>query len=367
MKPSILCILHLPPPIHGAAVIGQYLHDSKSFNDTFDCHFINLTTADSLQDIGKGSFRKLWTYAKLLFNIAKSTKRYRPKLVYITPNTKGIGFYKDFIVIQLVKLSRRKIIVHFHNKGVEERQGKAFDNFLYKRFFNGIKVILLAKSLFQDIKKYVPMEDVYICPNGIASPLDEINISQHHTNTPKLLFLSNLLIAKGVFTLLDALKKLKDCNCHFTCNLIGGETTEINSEKINQEILSRGLNHNVFYKGSKYGKDKEEEFAAANIFVFPTHSDCFPLVLLEAMQHKLPCISTIEGGIPNIIDDGKTGFVVLKKDPDVLANKIKYLLDHPEERRIMGENGYKKYEQQFTLSHFENNIIRCLTKELFNN
>lgn len=171
MKPSILCILHLPPPIHGAAVIGQYLHDSKSFNDTFDCHFINLTTADSLQDIGKGSFRKLWTYAKLLFNIAKSTKRYRPKLVYITPNTKGIGFYKDFIVIQLVKLSRRKIIVHFHNKGVEERQGKAFDNFLYKRFFNGIKVILLAKSLFQDIKKYVPMEDVYICPNGIASPL----------------------------------------------------------------------------------------------------------------------------------------------------------------------------------------------------
>ena len=50
MKPSILCILHLPPPIHGAAVIGQYLHDSKSFNDTFDCHFINLTTASKTSE-----------------------------------------------------------------------------------------------------------------------------------------------------------------------------------------------------------------------------------------------------------------------------------------------------------------------------
>lgn len=54
MKPRILFILHLPPPVHGAAMMGQYIHDSKVINERFDCHYINLTTAKTLQDIGKG-------------------------------------------------------------------------------------------------------------------------------------------------------------------------------------------------------------------------------------------------------------------------------------------------------------------------
>ena len=55
--------------------------------------------------------------------------------------------------------------------------------------------------------------------------------------------------------------------------------------------------------------------------LFPTfyHNECFSLVLLEAMEHGLPCISTTEGGIPGIVDDGKTGFLVPKHDVAVLA------------------------------------------------
>lgn len=46
--------------------------------------------------------------------------------------------------------------------------------------------------------------------------------------------------------------------------------------------------------------------------MFPTyyHNECFPLVLLEAMQHGLPCISTNEGAISDIVDDGVTGYIV---------------------------------------------------------
>ena len=57
------------------------------------------------------------------------------------------------------------------------------------------------------------------------------------------------------------------------------------------------------------------------------HNECFPLVLLEAMEHGLPCISTTEGGIPGIVDDGKTGFLVPKHDVAVLADKILLLLN----------------------------------------
>ena len=49
-KSNILFIMHMPPPVHGAAMMGKYIHDSKLINSTFDCHYINLTIAKSLQD-----------------------------------------------------------------------------------------------------------------------------------------------------------------------------------------------------------------------------------------------------------------------------------------------------------------------------
>ena len=73
--------------------------------------------------------------------------------------------------------------------------------------------------------------------------------------------------------------------------------------------------------GRKYEKEKEETFAKADIFAFPTYynNECFPLVLLEAMQHSLPVVSTFEGGIPDIVDEGEAGFLVAQKNAEKLV------------------------------------------------
>lgn len=167
MKPTILFILHLPPPVHGAAMMGKYIHDSKLINTAFDCHYINLTTAKNLQDIGKGGIGKLWKFICLLVRIHKEVKSKNPQLVYVTPNACGGAFYKDFVVVQMLKHMGCKVVVHYHNKGVAARQDNFFDNVLYKHFFKGLKIILLAETLYHDIKKYVKRNDVYVCPNGI--------------------------------------------------------------------------------------------------------------------------------------------------------------------------------------------------------
>jgi len=98
------------------------------------------------------------------------------------------------------------------------------------------------------------------------------------------------------------------------------------------------------------------------VFVFPTfyHNECFPLVLLEAMQHHLPCISTTEGGIPGIIDDKETGFLIEKHDFHTLADKLEYFIEHPQESERMGENGYRKFQDKFTLRKFEESMVDIL-------
>lgn len=74
MRPTILFILHMPPPVHGASMMGKYIHDSRVMNEAFDCHYINLTTAKNLADIGKVGLRKLIQFAQLLSRIYKEVK-----------------------------------------------------------------------------------------------------------------------------------------------------------------------------------------------------------------------------------------------------------------------------------------------------
>lgn len=167
MKQKILFIMHMPPPVHGAAMVGQYIHDSKLINDKFDSHCINLTTAKNLQDIGKVGIRKLIDFYALLRKIRRNLKTTNPDLVYVTPNACGGAFYKDYIVVQMIKRMGYQVVVHYHNKGVATRQNSFLDNILYQRFFKGIKVILLSECLYSDVMKYVKREDVFVCPNGI--------------------------------------------------------------------------------------------------------------------------------------------------------------------------------------------------------
>lgn len=167
MKPTILFILHMPPPVHGAAMMGKYVHDSKVINEAFECHYINLTTAKDINDIGKVGIRKLKHFVKLLNTIRREVKQLKPSLVYVTPNSNGGAFCKDFIVVQMLKIFGCKVVVHFHNKGVAEQKNDFPFSFLYGVFFRNLKVILLAESLYVDIEKFVDRENVYICPNGI--------------------------------------------------------------------------------------------------------------------------------------------------------------------------------------------------------
>lgn len=357
----ILFILHLPPPIHGAAMMGQYIHDSKVVNERFDCKYINLSTATGLEDIGKFSFHKFLRFQRLYNHIKKEVKSFQPDLIYITPNTHGLAFYKEFFIVRQLKRMGKRIVMHFHNKGVREHQGNAMSRWLYKQFFKDTEIILLSEHLYADISQYAGKEQVSVCPNGIPPANKCVIQSAEETSSPAtILFLSNLLRAKGLVDLLDACKILTKRNIGYTCHIVGGETKEFNMDSIMREIENRQLTDNVQYLGRKTGKEKEAEYEKARLFVFPSHDECFPLVLLEAMQHRLPCVTTTVGGTVDIVENGKTGYWIDSQSPEALAEKIEHLIQHPEKGREMGMQGYEKYQKEYTLEKFEQRFVTIL-------
>lgn len=358
---KILFIFHLPPPIHGSSMVGKYIKDSKIINSTFNSKYINITTSKKIEEIGHKPLYKIIRYIKILFKVFIILIKFNPETVYLAITAKGIGFYKDFPIVLLAKLFGKKLVLHYHNKGVSSKQHLFFDNILYRILFKKTKVILLSQRLYEDVKKYVKKEDVFFCPNGIPVPNFKELISTRANELPKLLFLSNLIKSKGVFTILEALKLLNDKGIVFHCNFVGGEG-DISSNQLNQKINDLNLQNCVAYLGKKYNDDKYEIFQSSDIFLFPTfyHNECFPLVLLEAKMFKLPIISSSEGGIPDIIEHGTTGFIVNKQNPEHLAEKINWLIDYPDKATLMGEKGKKKFFKNYTIEVFEKQLISIL-------
>ncbi|WP_029904693.1 glycosyltransferase family 4 protein [Prevotella sp. 10(H)] len=362
--PKILFILHMPPPIHGASIMGQYIYESKIINNSFECKYINLGTAKNLEDIGKAGLKKIYSFFIMLMQIKKVIQSFNPDVVYVTPNATGISFLKDFLVVRMIKSQRVKVVAHYHNKGVAAYQDKFIYNFCYKRFFKDLNIILLADVLHEDLKKYVNKRDINVCPNGIPLP-NKINNVEKKDNLaiPHILFLSNLIKSKGIFILLGACKILKDKGFSFVCEIIGGETQEIDRNVLNDKIAELKLQDSVIYHGKKYGEEKNTYLQNASLFVFPTFysKECFPVVLLEAMQYGIPCISTDEAGIPAIIEHGKTGLLCRRQSVDDLADAMEKLLDDPELAARLGSNGYQKYLDSFTIGSFENKIKEILS------
>lgn len=365
MKSKILFILHLPPPVHGSSMVGKYLKDSEIIRASFDREFINLSTSRTVDEIGKNPIFKIYRYILIILKIIFKIIRYNPDIVYLAITAKGAGFFKDFPVALIVKLFCKKLVLHYHNKGVHLKQHLFFYDLMYRVLFKKTKVILLANKLYNDIAKYVEEKNVFICPNGIPLSNFNVKISEkiEKNEVSKLLFLSNLIKSKGVYILLEALNILNAKGVKFQCNFVGGEG-DITSTRLNSKISSLNLEHCVNYLGKKYDRDKFKIFQKSDLFILPTyyHNECFPLVVLEAMQHGLPVISSDEGGISEIVDNNVTGFVLDELSPKNLAKKIKELVENNQMSKNMGKKGKLKFNKLYTLEIFENRIITILNQ-----
>jgi glycosyltransferase involved in cell wall biosynthesis len=350
---KILFILHFPPPVHGSAVIGGFIKESDFINSRYETRYINLSTSFTVDEIGKGWIRKISRYIDILIQVRRQLSLFRPGLCYFTPMSKGIGFYKDFLVIAMVRLYGVKLVYHFHNKGVKTREGRFIDDRLYRLAFRNTDVILLSRLLYPDISKYCPFNRVHICQNGIPASVQP-GTSAGGDGVPVILFLSNLLRSKGVFVLLESCKILAERNVAFKCIIAGGDG-DLTVAGLESYARQMGLENRVVFPGKCIGAAKEDLFINSDIFVLPTYyfNECMPLVLLEAMKYSLPVVSTFEGAIPELVDDGVTGFLVPQKDPFLLADRIENLIGDKVLREEMGNKGFIKFNGSFTLGKFE--------------
>jgi glycosyltransferase involved in cell wall biosynthesis len=120
-----------------------------------------------------------------------------------------------------------------------------------------------------------------------------------------------------------------------------------------EDLVARAeLRRRVRFRGVLVGDAKWAEYARADIFCFPSffEAESFGLAVLEAMSFSLPVVATRWRGLPDIVEDGASGYLVPIRDPVALADRLARLLDAPTLRAQFGQAGRNRFLRNFTLS-----------------
>jgi glycosyltransferase involved in cell wall biosynthesis len=156
--------------------------------------------------------------------------------------------------------------------------------------------------------------------------------------------------------LIEACAKLAAHGVPFQLEVVGHWQRQEFADRVHHRIRELNLHDRVRFLGTLIGDVKFVPYRRADVFCFPTYFECesFGLVLLEAMACGLPVVSTRWRGIPSVVEDGETGFLVETHDPEAVADRLACLAQNVELREQMGHAGRQRFERDFTISqHLE--------------
>lgn len=161
-----------------------------------------------------------------------------------------------------------------------------------------------------------------------------------------VLFVGRIEPLKGIDTLLramallaaDGASKQEDLSVIIVGGAPGAGAAQVRSEldRLQRLQAELGIDHLVTFMGAQNQDTLVYYYSAADVTVVPSHYESFGMVALEAMACGTPVIASKVGGLAFTVQDGQTGFLVPDRDPELLAAKIRSLLDDDDLRRRLG-------------------------------
>ena len=178
----------------------------------------------------------------------------------------------------------------------------------------------------------VEEDRLHLIPPGVNPSLFEGPFEDPFSGVgrPRILLVGRLAPQKGVSTLVEAAGLLKDPSAKV---LLVGDGSE--RPKLEREAKRIGVGDRVRFEGFVAHERRPAALVHADLLVLPSLYEELGTVLLEAMQAGLPVVASKTGGIPDVIEDGVNGMLVLPGEPEALARAIdRFLADRDLARRL---------------------------------
>ena len=239
---------------------------------------------------------------------------------------------------------------------------KRIQVFLYKIALPQLDNIIFLnsddpKDLLETYHIKVKQVDVL---GGIGLDLDEYTYQPIETTDSPIIFLfiGRLLKEKGIHDFISAAKIVKQSHPDVQFTVLGA-IDPFNPGALQQSELDRLISLNVInYPGQV--DNVQKWIAASHVFVLPSYREGVPRSTQEAMAIGRAVITTDVPGCRETVVDGVNGFLVEKWNPQVLAKKMIYFIEHPEQVAIMGQESYKIAQEKFDADKVNKRLIDML-------
>ncbi len=285
----------------------------------------------------------------------------RPQLIHVNLASKGSPLRKAPYVL-VAKLLRMSVFSQIHSGVFDQEVLSRSPKSIWRRVALAI-LSASEKTIFINQRQMANMvshqlvsasKAVFLANHvGIPEKIIELESMQNFD----AVFVGRVSIAKGAADLLESLKMLQSHSLSLA--LVG--RIELEGFEVGSPVKING--HSVSFLGEVSHSDAMQVINSSRILVLPSHSENFPMVLLEAFARCKPVIATPVGEIENIIRKSQGGSLVAVGDIENLSKKIDEYFNAPEKILEAGSLGRKYVEEHCDIRNYQSKLMSIYFSE----
>ena len=212
------------------------------------------------------------------------------------------------------------------------------------------RVVAISSYTAEEVRQLVQVP-IEVIPYTTSLPAPAPRAGRRAAAAPfTVLFVGRLVERKGVSHLVDAVSLLRS-GVDVRLVIVGDGAERA---RIEARVREHGLDGRVAVRGRVSEAELQAAYAAADAFVLPAvvdrrgDTEGLGVVLLEAMNHRVPVIASASGGITDIVEDGVSGLLVPPGDARALAAALERLARAPDLAASLGDAGYRRLHERFS-------------------
>ena len=348
-RPKVLLVSPLPPPEGGIASWTQRILASDIPNQVTLYH-LDTSLRIGHHRLGGTVLTRVLRSAVPLPRFLWACLRRWPSVIHLT-NSGFPGYYRDILYILAARILGRKILLNLRLGDVEALTIAAprLVRPIIRVSLRACWCVIPITQPMAEVVRRLGCQRVELIPNCIDIREDDQKRKANNDGEGlRILYVGWVIPAKGIRELLAAVAQVEGS----TLTIVGPRMSDGaggEGEWVDQTVAQLGLDRRVKFMGRTEPEAARLTYGEHDVFILPSHMEGFPNVILEAMEAGMPVIATRVGAIPEMVRDGKDGFLIDVGDVDALSGHLSWLRDHPQERVKMGHAGRERVFQLYSV------------------
>lgn len=263
-----------------------------------------------------------------------------------------------------------KVVTTFHGYDISSYIRKHGDNVYNSLFLKGDMFLPISERWKNKLIE-LGCREQKIVVHRMGIDMSKFHFSPRESkknDKVRLLSIARLIEKKGIQYAVQAVAEVLRNHPHIEYSIIGDGPLKTSLEGLIERL---NIGNKVRLLGWKQQEEIIELMKNTDIVIAPSvvsedgDEEGIPVVLMEALAQGIPVLSTRHSGIPELVQDGESGFLVPERNVNALAEKLAYLVKHPEVWQKMGRTGRGYVEKYYDIDKLNDILLELYQRVLF--